>query len=143
MRMTLQTDYALRLLMHLAVRGEELTTIAACAEKYSISKNHLMKVAHVLGRLGYVDAVRGRSGGLRLAHSPEDICLGDVVRSMEVGAALVDCFPGSNGSCLISESCRLKSVLAESLQAFLSVLDGYTLHDLVASNAPLRKTLSL
>ncbi len=143
MRLTLQTDYALRLLMHLAIREDQLTTIGQTAEKYAISKNHLMKVANILGRLGYIDTVRGRAGGLKLARVPEKISLGSVVRTLEEETALVDCFPGGTRPCLISPSCRLKGVLAESLNAFYKVLDHYTLNDLVSSNEDLKLALAL
>ncbi len=141
MRLNLQTDYALRLLMHLAVNEDRLCTIAETAERYDISKNHLMKVAHLLGREGFIETVRGRTGGLRLARPPAAINVGDVVRRMEADFAIVECFPGGAGECLITPSCRLKSVLNEALNAFLAVLDGYTLGDLVRRNGRLRQLL--
>lgn len=143
MRLTVQADYALRLLMHLAVQGSELTSISASAEKYQISKNHLMKVAHNLKRLGYIETVRGRSGGLRLAVKADNINIGDVVRRMESNSALVACFPQGGGGCIISPSCRLKGILAEALEAFFTTLDGYTLDHLVDQNTELHKALLL
>lgn len=143
MRLTVYADYALRLLMHLAVQGDELTTISASAERYGISRNHLMKVAHNLGQLGYIDTVRGRHGGLRLARSPSGINVGDVVRKMEVELTLAPCFPGGSGGCLISPSCRLKGILSDAMEAFFQTLDGYTLASLVDDNPPLRKVLSV
>jgi Rrf2 family nitric oxide-sensitive transcriptional repressor len=143
MRLNLQSDYALRLLMHLAVNQRELVTIAAVAERYRISRNHLMKVAHVLGREGIIETVRGRSGGLRLARPARSIVIGDVVRRMEGDFALVECFPGGNGACLITPACRLKKVLHEAVQAFLTVLDQYTIDDLVRDNARLRGLLEV
>ena len=143
MRLNLQTDYALRLLMHLAVNGDALSTIATVADRYGISKNHLMKVANILGRKGIVETVRGRTGGLRLARSSDEIVLGDIVRLMEADLAVVECFQGAGGDCLITPACRLKAVLSEALNAFLSVLDDYTLTDLVRKNTKLQKLLSL
>lgn len=143
MRLTAHADYALRLLMYLAVQEDELITISASAEHYGISKNHLMKVAHKLGQLGYIETVRGRSGGLRLARDANSINIGDVVREIEVGDALVACFPNGSGGCLISPSCRLKGILAEAIEAFFQSLDQFTLANLVDGNNPLKKALSL
>lgn len=133
MRLNLQTDYALRLLMHLAANPRRLVKIADVANRFSISRTHLMKVAYLLGKEGLIETVRGRSGGLRLAHAPEDIRLGDVVRRIEGDIQLVGCMTGEPGFCIISEACRLKGVLREALRAFLDVLDKYTLADLTAN----------
>ena len=140
MRLNLQTDYALRLLMHLAVT-DDIVTIAEIAARYRISKNHLMKVAHILGREELIETVRGRSGGLRLAPHARDARVGDIVRLMEADLALVECFQGGKGECLITPACRLKNVLREALDAFLDVLDQYTINDLVKRNPPLRVLL--
>ena len=128
MKLTRYTDYALRVLMHLAARPERLSSIAEIARIYRISQNHLMKVVHDLGKAGYVSAVRGRSGGLRLGRPAEEINIGEVVRHTEDGFDLVDC-----GSCVIAPACGLTGVLGEALRAFMAVLDGYTLADLVES----------
>lgn len=141
MRLNLQTDYALRLLMHLAVNEDRLCTIADIADRYGISKNHLMKVAHLLGREGFIETVRGRSGGLRLARAASEIVVGDVVRRMEADFAIVECFEGGAGECMITPACRLKGVLNEAVKAFLGALDGYSLGDLVRRNASLRALL--
>lgn len=142
MKLNLQTDFALRLLMHLAVNKDHLCTIADIAERYSISKNHLMKVAHTLAHEGLVKSVRGRSGGLRLKRQASQIVVGDVVRLMETDLALVECFQGGAQTCLITPACKLKGVLAEAIDAFLSTLDNYTLDDLVRQNLKLRDLLS-
>lgn len=141
MRLNLQTDYALRLLMHLAVNEDRLCTIAEVAERYDISKNHLMKVAHLLGREGFIETVRGRSGGLRLARPASEINVGDVVRRMEADFAIVECFEGGAGECMITPACRLKGVLNEAVKAFLGALDRYSLADLVRRNVRLRVLL--
>lgn len=138
MRLNVQTDYALRLLMHLAVNRDALVTIAEAAERYRISRNHLMKVAYILGREGFVETVRGRSGGLRLAMPAQDICVGEVVRRMEADFALVECFQDGRGECLITPACRLKGALHEAMAAFLTALDQYTIHNLVTRNPNLR-----
>ncbi len=141
MRLNLQSDYALRLLMHLAASDGELITIKQVAERFHISQNHLTKVAYLLGREGFIETVRGRSGGLRLARKPAAIPIGEVVRYME-DLALVECFPGGAAGCFIAPACRLKGVLREALDAFLSVLDRYTIGDLTANNAKLRSLLN-
>ena len=141
MRLNLQSDYALRLLMHLAVNRNNLCTIAEVATRYKISRNHLMKVAHLLGQEGFIETLRGRSGGLRLAVEPKSIVIGDVVRRTEGDFAVVECFQADSGACLITPACRLKGVLAEAVEAFLSVLDSYSLDDLVRRNPALRDLL--
>jgi Rrf2 family nitric oxide-sensitive transcriptional repressor len=132
MRLTHFSDYALRVLMYAAVRGENLITIEETAELYGISRAHLMKVANQLTRAGYLKAIRGRSGGLALAKRPDAIRLGDVLRATEPDFALVECFTADN-RCLITPRCRLRSALHEALAAFVGTLDGYTLADLVLS----------
>jgi len=141
MRLNVQSDYALRLLMHLAVNRNALVTIAEVAERYRISRNHLMKVAYVLGREGFIETVRGRSGGLRLGRRPKDIFVGDVVRRMEGDFALVECFQDGKSQCLITPACKLKGVLHEAMAAFLAVLDQYTIHNLVTRNPDLKVLL--
>ena len=126
MKLTRYTDYALRVLMHLAARPDRLASIGEMARVYRISHNHLMKVVHDLRKAGYLDAVRGRSGGVRLALPPSAINVGAVVRHTEGGFDLVDC-----GSCLISPVCRLTGLLRDALGAFMAVLDRYSLADLV------------
>jgi len=134
MRLTNFSDYALRMLMYAAVRGGELITIEETAERYRISRTHLMKVANMLTNSGYLTAVRGRSGGLHLAMRPDQISLGDIVRATEPDFDLVECFT-KDGRCRITPNCRLRGVLGEALSAFISTFDRYTLADLVLSPA--------
>ena len=141
MRLTVQTDYALRMLMHLAANADALCTIQEVADRYGISKNHLMKVAQSLSNAGFVESVRGRGGGLRLARPPSEIRVGDVARPLEAGSALVECFPGGGDECLITKTCRLKGILAEAQEAFFTVLDRYSVEDLVRRNPTLRLLL--
>ncbi len=132
MRLNLQTDYALRLLMHLAVNTHRLVTIAEAADRFRISRAHLMKVAFLMGKGGFVQTVRGRAGGLRLACEAREIQVGDVFRLMEGDAELVGCVGSAHGDCVVAKFCRLRGVLGEALAAFLGVLDRYTLADLGA-----------
>ncbi|HWG06319.1 MAG TPA: Rrf2 family transcriptional regulator, partial [Beijerinckiaceae bacterium] len=143
MRLTIYTDYALRLLMYLALKDDGLATIAEIAESYGISKNHLMKVAHQLGIRGYIETVRGRGGGLRLAKSSEKIGLGELVRHTEPDMALVPCFKPEDAPCAIRSCCLLQTALDKARQAFIEVLDGYTLSDLVRPRAALRRFLAI
>ena len=126
MRLKSYTDYALRVLMHLAARPDRLASIGEIARTYRISHNHLMKVVHDLRKEGFLDAVRGRSGGIRLARPAAEISVGDVVRHTEGGFDLVDC-----ASCVIAPACALTAALHEARKAFMCVLDGYSLEDLV------------
>ncbi len=130
MRLTHFSDYALRLLMYAAARDARLITIEETARTFRISRSHLMKVANLLTRTGYLQAVRGRSGGLTLAKPPEKIGLGAVIRATEPDFALVECFTIDN-RCVISPTCRLRGILQEALEAFAATLDRYTLDDLI------------
>ena len=143
MRLTTFTDYCLRVLMYVAVRDGSAVTIDKIAEGYGISRNHLMKVVFRLGQLGYLSTVRGRGGGMRLAKPPSEIVLGVLIRQTEEGLALVECFQEGNASCAITPCCRLKGVLGEALDAFLTVLDGYTLADLMAPRRRLAQLLGV
>lgn len=130
MRLTTMSDYALRLLMYVAQQPDRLCTIAEVSQAYGISEAHLMKVTHQLGLHGWIETMRGKGGGMRLAHAARDINLGAVVRNIEPDFDLVDCFATGN-SCVLAGSCRLTGVLQGALQGFLSHLDSFTLADLL------------
>ena len=132
MQLTRYSDFSLRVLIYLALAPERLVTIEEIARSYDISKAHLMKVVHRLGLRGYVETVRGRGGGLRLARLPEEIRIGEVVRSTEENMDLVECFDPASNRCIIEPVCGLRSVLHEALDAFFAVLDRTSLADLVA-----------
>lgn len=143
MRLTVYTDYALRLLMYLALKDDGLTTIEEVADSYGVSKNHLMKVTHQLGVGGYIETVRGRHGGLRLAKAAKEIGLGDVVRYTEPDFAIVMCLEPVDADCAISPGCVLRRALERARGAFLDVLDEYTLSDLVKPKSALRAMLAI
>ena len=143
MRLTVHTDYALRVLMYLALKEDRLATIAEIASSYGISKNHLMKVVHELGVAGYVETVRGRGGGLRLAKPVKSIGLGEVVRHTEPDMAIVSCFEPINAPCTIHPGCVLKRALKKAANAFVEVLDSYTLDDLVRPRGKLAGLLDI
>jgi Rrf2 family nitric oxide-sensitive transcriptional repressor len=126
MKLTLFTDYSMRVLIYLGTRSERLCSIGEVAQAYRISRNHLMKVVNELVRSGYVESVRGRAGGIRLARLPQEINIGALVRHTEDGFDLVDC-----GRCVVAPACGLTGVLNEALGAFMAVLDRYTLADLM------------
>ena len=125
MQLTKFSDYSLRVLMYAQAAGDKLVTIEEMAASYRISRAHLMKVVNALTRAGYLQAVRGRSGGLRLARPADEIRLGDVIRKTEPDFALVECF-ASDSQCVIGGCCRLPPVLNRALAAFLSELDRHT-----------------
>jgi Rrf2 family nitric oxide-sensitive transcriptional repressor len=139
MRLTLHTDYALRLLTLLAMEQDGLHTIEEVARRYGISRNHLMKVTQTLAQFGYLESVRGRGGGIRLGRPAEEINLGAVVRATEDGFALVECFDRERNTCVIASACGLRGPLDEALRAFLAVLDRYSLSDLVGNPNSLRR----
>jgi len=143
MRLTIYTDYTLRALIYLGVHlhTDRRSTIGDIATAYGISENHLMKVVHHLAKQGYVETTRGKGGGMRLARAPEQISLGDVVRSSEEDLALVECFQPGNRNCPIHTTCALRGVLNDALRAFLDVLDRHTLADLVQPHTPLADLL--
>lgn len=141
MRLTAQTDYALRMLMQIGVNDPDLVTITEVAKRYDLSKNHLMKVSQMLTQLGVLTSVRGRNGGLRLARPAGEISVGKVVRHLESGGALVECFQANGNNCLVSPACRLKSVLNEAMEAFYAVLDTYSIGDLIHQNPDLADIL--
>lgn len=130
MRMTLHSDYALRLLIYLGLARGRLVTADEVAKAFGLSKNHLMKVILGLVKHGHIETVRGRSGGLRLAREPGHLGIGAVLRDTEDNFALVECL-GPNNCCVITGACRLEHILREALQAYHAVLDRYTLADLV------------
>jgi len=143
LRLTAYTDYSLRVLIYLALKGDTLATISEIAKSYAISENHLMKVVHQLGVAGYVETVRGRGGGLRLAKPSASIGLGEVIRRTEPDMAIVSCFKPVNEPCAIRPSCVLKTALEEARDAFVGVLDGYTLQDLIAPRRRLARLLEI
>jgi Rrf2 family nitric oxide-sensitive transcriptional repressor len=142
MRLNLWTDYALRTLIFVGAKGGRLATIAEIAESFDISKAHLMKVVNKLGQQGYLDTARGKGGGIKLARSPEEICVGAIVRETEEDLAVVGCL-GKTGFCRIEGCCVLRRALREATLAFLQTLDGYTLADLLAPAAQLATSLGL
>ncbi|MFZ2854904.1 MAG: Rrf2 family transcriptional regulator [Rhodocyclaceae bacterium] len=136
MHITQHTDYALRVLIYLGTNEDRLVTILEISDRFAVSRSHLMKVVNQLIRSGFVEGVRGKGGGLRLARAPAEIGVGDVVRRMERGMEIVECF-GSGCSCILDPSCKLKAALGNALDAFLKVLDAISLADLLGKQESL------
>jgi Rrf2 family nitric oxide-sensitive transcriptional repressor len=140
MRLSSFSDYSLRVLMYLGVHGGRLATAGEIATAYGISVNHLTKVVNLLGRLGYIETVRGKGGGIRLGREAADIRLGEVIRQTENDFALVECF-ATGSQCQIHAACRLPLILDEALAAMFAVLDRYTLADLLQGSSELGRML--
>ena len=134
MRLTRYTDYSLRVLIHLALHDERLCSIGEIARSYDVSHNHLMKVVNALAHAGFVETVRGRTGGMRLARPAAEISVGEVVRHTEEGFQLADC-----SGCALSPACGLTGVLAQGMQAMLAVFDSYTIADLLTDPDAMRR----
>jgi Rrf2 family transcriptional regulator, nitric oxide-sensitive transcriptional repressor len=140
MHLTLWTDYALRTLIYVGAKRGRRATIAEIADNFDISKTHLMKVVSRLGQQGYVETIRGKGGGVRLARAPAEISVGSVVRETEEELAVIGCL-GETGFCRIEECCVLRRALREATLSFLQKLDGYSLADLLAPGERLARSL--
>ena len=140
MRLTLHTDFALRVLIQVGLNDSALTRISDIALSFDVSKNHLMKVVHDLGQKGYLHTVRGRNGGIRLMRKPRDINIGQVVRDTEDDLAVIGCLDHT-GYCRIERVCVLRGALRSASDAFLQVLDNYTLADLIRPQRTLSSLL--
>jgi Rrf2 family nitric oxide-sensitive transcriptional repressor len=143
MQLTSYTDYSLRVLMYLGVKGTQQSSIAEIAAQYNISRHHLVKVVHKLAREGFVRSQRGRGGGITLGRSPSAISVGEVVRRMEGDMPLVECFRRATNRCPITPVCQLSGILDEARTNFLATLDQYTLADLLTNRQRFSRLLSL
>ena len=142
MQLTAYTDYTLRTLMGLGAVAPEKLTVGQLSEAYGISVHHLLKVVAGLAALGYVETLRGKSGGARLAKAPEEICIGAVVRQVEE-FGVVPCLRTGEAPCVIVPACRLKHLLSGATEQFLAELDRFTLADLLEPRRKLQKLLQL
>ncbi|MDG5789740.1 Rrf2 family transcriptional regulator [Evansella sp. AB-P1] len=142
MQLTIYTDYTLRVLLFLSIQPEsKRSNIKEIADFYKISSNHLSKVVYELGKLGVIETVRGRNGGIKLAKDPREINIGEIVRHTERPIHIVECFDDERNNCKISPACRLKGVLQEALNAYLAILDKYTLQDLLVNQDQLKEII--
>lgn len=138
MRLTSYSDFSLRVLLYVAVNSEKLVTIKEISEAYEISSNHLMKIIYNLGKMNYIETIRGRNGGIRLSRQPADINIGELIRKTEEDFYLVECFKEDN-NCVITPVCSLKHMLNEALNSFFLVLDKYTLEDILTNKSVLKE----
>ena len=136
MRLTRFSDYSLRVLIHLAVRGER-SSVAEVSRNFNVSENHLMKVVHRLSTLGYVQSTRGKSGGIRLGMDPKKINLGKIIAELEPDFDIAECFNEGSDTCRISPVCRLKNFFDQAKRAFLKTLAKYSLADIVKNRTQL------
>ena len=139
MHLTRHTDYALRTLILVALTPEgERLSVAEITDTYGLSRSHVMKIVQKLGQLGYLRNIRGKGGGIELGRVPESINIGEVVREMETTLQVIDC---NSPCCRLQPACKLKGVLADAMTAFMAVLDGYSLADLLAEKNELVRLL--
>jgi Rrf2 family nitric oxide-sensitive transcriptional repressor len=141
MQLTYYTDYSLRVLMYLAIQRNRIANISEIAERYAVSRNHLVKVVHNLARGGFIKSYRGKGGGIELARGPGQINIGEVVRYTEGPLKPVECFDVERNRCVITNVCGLADAIAEACDSFFATLDRYTLADLVKRRERLSKLL--
>lgn len=143
MRLTKQANYAVRILMYCAANNDVLSKVATIAKVYDVSEYFLFKILHPLVEEGYVETVRGRSGGIRMAKAASDITLGEVIRAAEDKFVMAECFDDDAVTCPLLSSCSFNSALSEALAAFFTVLDSYTIEDLVVNKKRVRELLGI
>lgn len=143
MRLTNFTNYALRMLQYAAIRGDKISRVPDIAMVHRASVHHMIKVASLLGREGYLETIRGRSGGVRLARPPEDITVGEVVRITEAPLELAECFNPETNTCPLIGACNLSRTWHRALEAFLDVLDNVTIADIASNRGELLGRLNL
>jgi Rrf2 family nitric oxide-sensitive transcriptional repressor len=131
MRLSQHSDYAFRMLIHVALRAPALSTVEEVAQDFKLSSTHLQKVAQTLAKHGFIETVRGRSGGLRLAQPPEMVRLGQVAALTEPDFQIAPCMSTGGDDCPIYEACVLRTALSNASDAFLAELDKWTLADLL------------
>ena len=139
MQLTQFTDYSFRILIYLSTQHGKLCTINEITELHNVSKQHMIKVAHNLVKLGYVKGIQGRNGGIKLNMQLQEINIGKLIRQTEPNFDLVECFNKSHNQCKITNSCQLKHALYHAKNAFLNVLDQYTLADF--ARTPIAKNI--
>ncbi|MFZ3578406.1 Rrf2 family transcriptional regulator [Virgibacillus sp. DJP39] len=144
MQLKKYTDYALRVLIYSGMKNEgQLAKISEISDAFLISQNHLRKVVFELNKKGYLETVQGRNGGIRLAKLPEEMNVGEIVRQFEDDFMILECFDQSKNQCVISPACKLKNALSEAVEAFLHVLDDYTIKDLISNEGQLKKLMGI
>ena len=143
MQISLHADYAFRTLMYLAVCEPEKSSIGEIAKAYDISANHLTKVVRELGKFGFIDTLRGKGGGIKLAKLPSEINVGDVFRKMEPSLVMVECFDIKTNRCVITASCGLSELIRHALAGFMQVLDEKSLQSLIDASPNVHTLLKI
>lgn len=131
MQLSKFTDYSFRALIYLADKKDSLATVEELANALQISEHHLKKIIHKLAKTNYVISLKGRGGGLKLGMAPEDINLGEVLKITEDNLNIVECFNNPENCPLMTGGCRLKGIIASSLQSFLNEFSKYSLKDIL------------
>jgi len=142
MRLTKQTNYAIRMMMY-CDSNDGLSRVSDIAGFYNLSEQFLLKILQILTKAGFVESIRGRNGGIRLALPAEELGLGEIIRVTEDNFAMAECFEGGENVCPLVNSCGLNQALSEALNAFFKVLDGYTIADLTNNKRNLHVLLQL
>ena len=142
MQLSMFSDYALRVMVHLASSPDKLLSTRQIAEIHDAKYNHLSKVTGWLVSEGYAESLRGRGGGLRLARDPKDINLGALVRRLEADKPLVECFGSDGGSCRLAPACGLSVALLKAQEAFFEALDPVDLASVIGLSPGMRNLLS-
>jgi Rrf2 family transcriptional regulator, nitric oxide-sensitive transcriptional repressor len=143
MRLTLHSNHAIRLLTYCALHPNQVVRTVDIARANNVSEHHLTKIAQCLAYFGIVETIRGRSGGITLAKRPEEIVIGEVIRITEDNLEIAECFNADTNTCPLASECRFGKILRQALAAFLAILDGYTLADLIAPGTQLRSLFGL
>lgn len=131
MQLTSYTDYSLRALLYIAKHPDRLVTVSEITEHYAVSRNHMVKVVHNLGSHGFIQTVRGKSGGMRLAKEADTIFIADVVRLTEPHMNIQECFSRETNTCPLIDNCKLMGVLYKARRAFMKELEEQSLADLL------------
>ncbi|MGS1093467.1 iron-responsive transcriptional regulator RirA [Aquamicrobium terrae] len=143
MRLTRQTNYAIRILMYCATNEGQLSRIPEIASAYTVSELFLFKILQPLVENGLVETVRGRNGGVRLGKPADEISLFDVVRVTEDNFSMAECFDSDTADCPLIDNCGLNAALREALGAFFTVLQRHTIADLIAARPNMREALGI
>ena len=143
MRLTIRTNLAMRTLMVCATNPEETVRKSEVAELCNASENHLGQVVRLLAQHGFIDAMRGRHGGIQLARPADEINVGSVFRMFEFEHPFAECFEGGGNTCPLVSCCWLRSALKRAVEAFYQSLDKLSLSDLVTGNTELQDVLCL
>ncbi|MBP2078569.1 Rrf2 family transcriptional regulator [Oceanobacillus polygoni] len=144
MQLKKYTDYALRVLIYTGTKpNDELASIKEISEVFNISQHHLGKIVFELNKMGLLETIRGRNGGIRLAKPAAEINVGLLVRSLESDFNLLECFDKGTNHCVITPACTLKHALNKALHAFFKVLDEYTVQDLISNEEELRALMGM